>query len=220
MTQTNKVDNEVVKIEYCPISNHTKFELSTPLNQEIFGLEVPHSQAIFDTILYERASRRRATHKVKSRAEVSGTGKKPWKQKGTGKARAGSRRSPIFVGGGRAFGPTNNKNYAIKVNKKVRRLAFVSALSQLAHEKQILVDDFAMDKISTKELVKKLASYQLAKARFVLIASSDENLFISARNLQNVVVTKPSSLLVEQLIGADVLIISQKEINEIEGRFK
>lgn len=212
--------NQEVKIEQNLSAPKVTFENNFELPKILFGLTEAHSQAVFDTILYERGSRRYATHKVKSRAEVSGTGKKPWKQKGTGKARAGSRRSPIFVGGGRAFGPTTARNYNTKVNKKVRKLAFVSALSQLANQKQVLVADFAMNQISTKELVQKLDTYKASKLKHVLIASTDENLFLSARNLQNVVVTKPTSLLVEQLIWADALIIAENDIVKMVERVK
>ncbi|QJB71203.1 50S ribosomal protein L4 [Mycoplasma sp. 1654_15] len=210
------------KVEIKQSKNVAKVNISnkTSLPKELFGKTEAHSQAIFDTILYERGSRRNPTHKVKSRAEVSGTGKKPWKQKGTGKARAGSLRSPIFVGGGRAFGPTNNKNYKVKLNKKVRRLAFVSALSQLAANNQVLVSDFAQKEISTKTLVKKLASEKLNELRNILIISSDSNLFLSARNLKNVKVTKWSSILVEDLVKADVFVISESDIKNLEGTVK
>lgn len=210
------------KVEIKQTKNVAKVNITNKVSlpNELFGKTEIHSQAIFDTILYERGSRRNPTHKVKSRAEVSGTGKKPWKQKGTGKARAGSLRSPIFVGGGRAFGPTNNKNYKIKLNKKVRKLAFASALSQLAQNNQVLVSDFVQKEISTKTLVKKLASEKLNELKNVLIISSSSELFLSARNLQNVKVTKWSSILVEDLVKADVFIISESDIKNLEGRFK
>nr|WP_230861263.1 50S ribosomal protein L4 [Mycoplasma sp. 'Moose RK'] len=195
-----------------------KFIPTVQLPEALFGLKTPHSQAIFDSILSERASRRFSTHKVKNRAEVSGTGKKPWKQKTTGKARAGSKRSPIFVGGGRAFGPTTARNYQLKVNKKVKKLAFVSALSQLANHQQVLVSDFAMTKVSTKTLVNQLKSLEIAHLRRILIASTDQNLFLSARNLPNVELLKPTSLTVESLIKADLLVISEKDLKVLEGK--
>ena len=147
---TNELKEKKTKTPKSSASSKTK----TPKKQEalkplkntvelpsaVFGIEI-NNQAMFDTVMMERASRRQGTHSVKSRAEVSGTGKKPWKQKGTGRARQGSLRSPQFVGGGRAFGPRVERNYNLKVNKKVRRLAFLSALSLLAKEGSILVDD-------------------------------------------------------------------------------
>ncbi|UWD34290.1 50S ribosomal protein L4 [Mesomycoplasma molare] len=197
-------------------------ELAKTVNlpKSVFGIETINSQAIFDVILSERASRRQGTHKVKSRAEVSGTGKKPWRQKGTGRARAGSMRSPIWVGGGRAFGPTNERNYNLKVNKKVRSLAFFGALSQLAKNNQVIVKSFKLNDYSTKSIVKELTELKVEKLRNILIISNDEKVFKSSNNLQNVVVTKVTSILVEQLIQADVLIIGKEDIKYLEGLVK
>ncbi|MGZ9428960.1 50S ribosomal protein L4 [Mycoplasma sp. 1012] len=190
------------------------------LPKEVFGIETFNQQAVFDSIIAERASRRQGTHKVKNRAEVSGTGKKPWRQKGTGRARAGSMRSPIWVGGGRAFGPTVERNYNLKVNKKVRQLALLSSLSQLAKNKQVIVEEIKVEKYSTKEIVSKLKDLQVEKLRNILVVSNDEKVYISARNLQNVKVTKVTSLLIEDLVKADILILSQDDIKYLEGLVK
>ncbi|MGX9358603.1 50S ribosomal protein L4 [Mycoplasma sp. 128] len=206
---------DVVKTQ----SQSLKFA-SDKLPQRLFGLEEVHAQAIFDTILSDRASRRFSTHKVKNRGEVSGTGKKPWRQKGTGRARAGSMRSPIWVGGGRAFGPTTAKNYSLKVNKKVRALAVKSALSQLAQAQQVFVHEYKLAKPSTKELVSQLKATGLADVKNVLLVTSDENVFLSARNLQNVVTVKVSSLSVERLLAADVMVISENDVKVLEGLVK
>lgn len=210
--------NSEITIQTRKYENLVKFNSNNDLPASLFELKNLHYQAIFDSILSERASRRFSTHKVKNRAEVSGTGKKPWKQKSTGKARAGSKRSPIFVGGGRAFGPTTQRNYDLKVNKKVKKIAFISALSQLAQNQQILVSDFAMDKISTKSLVDQLKTFKIHHLRHILIASSDPNLFLSARNLANVELVKPNSLTVESLIKADLLVISKNDVANLEKR--
>ncbi|ADQ90330.1 50S ribosomal protein L4 [Mesomycoplasma hyopneumoniae] len=212
----NKISE--ISIQSQKTENLVKFNANDDLPKSLFEQKEPHFQAIFDAILSERASKRLSTHKVKNRAEVSGTGKKPWKQKSTGKARAGSKRSPIFVGGGRAFGPTTQRNYNLKVNKKVKKLAFISALSQLAQNQQILVNDFSMNKISTKLLVDQLKIFKIDQLRHILIASSDPNLFLSARNLPNVELVKTNSLTVESLIKADLLIISKNEITNLEKR--
>ncbi|QLG43323.1 50S ribosomal protein L4 [Mesomycoplasma hyopneumoniae] len=212
----NKISE--ISIQSQKTENLVKFNANDDLPKSLFEQKEPHFQAIFDSILSERASKRLSTHKVKNRAEVSGTGKKPWKQKSTGKARAGSKRSPIFVGGGRAFGPTTQRNYNLKVNKKVKKLAFISALSQLAQNQQILVNDFSMNKISTKLLVDQLKIFKIDQLRHILIASSDPNLFLSARNLPNVELVKTNSLTVESLIEADLLIISKNEITNLEKR--
>ena len=110
------------------------------LNDEIFGIE-PNDQTIYDAVILKMAADRQGTHKVKTRSEVSGGGRKPWRQKGTGNARQGSIRAPHFVGGGRVFGPTTERNYTKKQNKKERRLALKSALTYKANDKEIVVVD-------------------------------------------------------------------------------
>ena len=185
------------------------------LPKNVFDVKI-NTQAIFDTIMSERSSRRQGTHKVKNRAEVSGTGKKPWAQKGTGRARAGTLRSNVFVGGGVAFGPNVNRNYSLKVNKKVRKLAFNSALTLKAKEKGVLIEEFTMDKPSTKELLKFVEKLNLKKEqRKVLFITSSENIFRSANNLQNVFVSKLNSLSVEQIIHANVIIFSKNDIEQL-----
>ncbi|ADE19817.1 50S ribosomal protein L4 [Mycoplasma crocodyli] len=198
--------------------NLVKFDAKLP--SELFASEKIYEQAIFDTILSDRASRRQGTHQVKNRAQVSGTGKKPWRQKGTGRARTGSLRTPVFVGGGRAFGPQSEKNYSLKVNKKVRYAAFVSALTLLANDKAVAIDDLKLNKISTKELVKKLTTLKINDVRHILIVTEDETLFKSAANLSNVVTVKPHSLSVELLIAADVMVISKNSLKVLEGKIK
>lgn len=181
----------------------------------LFSSEKISQQAMFDSIMSERASRRQGTHKVKSRAEVSGTNKKPWQQKGTGKARTSSLRTPVFVGGGRAFGPTVERNYTLKVNKRVKKLAYVSALTELANANSVIVEKVSLDNISTKALVAKLQDLKVNNLRHILLVTNDTKVFLSARNLQNVVTTKVTSLQVEQLVAADVLIISNEDIEHL-----
>ncbi|EPL05758.1 50S ribosomal protein L4, partial [Chlamydia psittaci 02DC14] len=141
-------------------------------------------------------------------------------QKGTGSARAGSLRSPIFVGGGRAFGPTVQRNYNLKVNKKVRKNALISALTLLAKEKAVLVHEFKVSKPSTRDLLIELNKKKIAVLNNVLLVSNDENVFLSARNLPNVNVVKVTSLSVENLVAADVLVISKEDIKYLEGLVK
>ncbi|UBX97585.1 50S ribosomal protein L4 [Mycoplasmopsis synoviae] len=181
-------------------------------------VEEIHQQAIFDSILSERASRRQGTHQVKNRAAVSGSGKKPWKQKGTGRARHSSRRSPIWVGGGRAFGPQSVKNYSLKVNKKVKQLAFRSALTMLVNDKAVLVEDFKMDKISTKDLIQKLKSLNVDKLRHVVLVSENATVFKSSANLKNVTTLKAHSLNVETLVRADVLLVESESMKLLTER--
>ena len=190
------------------------------LPKEVFGVEI-HNQVMFDTVMMERASRRQGTHAVKSRADVSGTGKKPWKQKGTGRARQGSLRSPQFVGGGRAFGPRTERNYNLKVNKKARKLAFFSALSLLAKEGSVLVDDsIKLKEPKTKELVKQIKNLNLEGRKRIVIVSSDENIYKSANNIPNVAAIKLSALTVEVLLWTDALILTTEDIKKLEGMVK
>ncbi|BAH70086.1 hypothetical protein MBIO_0821 [Mycoplasmopsis fermentans PG18] len=190
------------------------------LPKELFASPKIYEQAIFDTIMADRASRRQGTHDVKNRSEVSGGGKKPWRQKGTGRARAGSTRSPIWVGGGRAFGPTPERNYSLKVNKKVRRAAFLSALTLLSNKKSVVIDDFKMSKISTKDAVNKLKSLKIENLKHILVVTTDETVYKSTANLQNVLCVKPNSVSVENLVWADVLVLSNEGLKNFEGRIK
>ncbi|BAW18202.1 50S ribosomal protein L4 [Mycoplasmopsis bovigenitalium] len=216
---TKKPAAKTAKIE--KIDPNAKFAFdSSKLPVEVFGLEKIYEQAIFDTILSERASRRQGTHSVKTRAEVRGGGKKPWRQKGTGRARAGSTRSPIWVGGGRAFGPRTERNYSIKVNKKAKRAAFFSALTLLAKDNAVVVDDFKLDAISTKAAVAKLQSLNIANVKHVLVVSDNDTVYRSLSNVPNVAVIKPSSTTVEALIWADVLVLSTEGLKIFEGRAK
>lgn len=213
---TPKVKTPTVKKDNAkhPLFNTTK------LPKSVFGLEKVYSQAIFDAILSERGSKRLATHKTKTRGEVSGSGKKPWAQKHTGNARTGSLRSPIFVGGGKVFGPTTERNYNLKINKKARRNALLSALTLLANDKAVLVKEYTLEKISTRALLTELAKDELVNVNNILLVSSNETVFMSARNLPNVHVTKVTSLSVEALLAADVLVISENDIKVLEGLAK
>ena len=132
----------------------------TELNESVFGIE-PNNQAIFDMVLLQRASWRQGTHKVKNRTEVKGGGKKPWRQKGTGRARQGSIRAPQWRGGGVVFGPTPDRNYKLKMNRKVRRLALKSALSQKVIDSELTVlDNIAMEAPKTKAMIKVLENLE------------------------------------------------------------
>ncbi len=224
---TTKVAKEVKEVAKKPAITAEKFEKPTKLefdtsklNPKLFASNKIYSQAIFDTIISDRASRRQGTHDVKSRAEVRGGGKKPWRQKGTGRTRAGSTRSPIWVGGGRAFGPTPARNYKLKVNKKVRFNAFISALTLLAQSKAVVIDDFKLESISTKAAINKLNDLGIKNQKHILIATNDEVTYKSVANLQNVICVKPSSVSVENLIWADVLVLSTEGYENFEGRIK
>lgn len=195
-------------------------ETNTSLPKAVFGVKV-NTQSIFDTIMSERASVRQGTHKTKNKGEVSGTGKKPWAQKGTGRARAASLRSNVFVGGGVAFGPTANRNYNLKVNKKVRKNALYSALTLKANDKAVVVKELKLDKVSTKSMVEAIKGLGLKETqKKLLIVTENENVFKSSKNIQKIATIKVASLSVEAIINADVLIISDADIKKLEKAVK
>ena len=193
---------------------------TTSLPTSVFGVKV-NTQAIFDTIMSERASLRQGTHKVKHRGEVRGGGRKPFAQKHTGNARAGSTRSPIWVGGGTVFGPSPERNYNLKVNKKVRKLALASSLTLKANDNAVVIKDMKMDAISTKNLIKAIEDLKLKKEfKKVLIVTNDANTFLSGRNVSTVSVQKLSGLSVEQVVHHDVVVISKEDVKTLEGLVK
>ncbi len=214
---TNKT-NEAKKptkpiVQKTVIAKTVKFTSSLP--KEAFEAKV-NKQAIFDTIMFERASKRQGTHKVKTKAEVAGSGIKPWKQKGTGRARAGYRQSPIWVGGARAFGPTPDRNYSLNLNKKVRKLALASALTLKAKEKSVFVTEIKIPKISTKLMCDFIASIDMGKnQRKVLIVTEDEKVFKSASNLKDVETVKVNSISIEKIINADVIVLSKNHVDKL-----
>ena len=155
------------------------------LNEAVFGIE-PNNQAIFDMVLLQRASLRQGTHKVKNRTEVSGGGKKPWRQKGTGRARQGSIRAPQWRGGGVVFGPTP-RSYKFKINRKVGRLALRSALSTKIIDNEFMaLDTIKFDAPKTKEMVKVLANLDAPTKTLIVVDEIDENVARSANNIPGV----------------------------------
>jgi large subunit ribosomal protein L4 len=160
------------------------------LADAVFGVE-PNQQAIFDTVLMQRASMRQGTHDVKNKREVSGGGKKPWRQKGTGRARTGSIRNPQWRGGGQSFGPTP-RSYAYRVNRKIRRLAVKSVLSEKFLENAIVVvDQVNLNSVKTKDFVKVQEAINCVKNTLYVFNSTEdwENAYLSMRNLPNVIFT-------------------------------
>lgn len=185
------------------------------LNSAVFGIE-PNQQAIFDAVIMQRASLRQGTHKTKTRMEVSGGGKKPWRQKGTGRARQGSTRAPQWRGGGVAFGPTP-RSYATKLNRKVRRLALRSVLSEkVATENMIVVDALKFDAIKTKEFVKVMDAFKLdTKTLFVVDVEEDfENAYLSMRNIPNAMMLTVEGLNVYDIANADKLVMTEAAANK------
>ena len=186
------------------------------LNESIFGIE-PNNQAIFDMVLLQRASWRQGTHKVKNRTEVKGGGKKPWRQKGTGRARQGSIRAPQWRGGGIVFGPNTNRNYKLKLNKKVRQLALKSALSQKVIDSELTVlDTIAINAPKTKDMVKILANLEANRKTLIVMDEVCENVAKSARNIPGVKVINSRGLNVYDILDCTKLVMTEDAIKAVE----
>ncbi|MCH1430979.1 MAG: 50S ribosomal protein L4 [Flavobacteriaceae bacterium] len=187
------------------------------LNAAVFAIE-PNDHAIYLDVKSHLANKRQGTHKAKERAEIVGSTRKIKKQKGTGTARAGSIKNPLFKGGGRVFGPTP-RDYSQKVNKKVKRLARKSALSIKAKQKAIVVlEDFQMDKPHTKDYLKMLAALGLSDKKSMLVLGDlNKNVYLSSRNLKNSKVVTNSELNTYGISNANHLIISEGAIAELES---
>lgn len=182
------------------------------LDASVFGVKV-NKAVMFDAVQVYQSNLRQATVKTKTRSEVSGGGKKPWRQKGTGRARAGSTRSPIWVGGGNALGPDGTQNYVLSQNKKEHKLALKSALTLKAAEGLIVVDEIKVSG-KTKEAKTFLAAIKADKK--VLLVTSDELLAQAARNLGNVIVRASNNVSVYELLNADFLVANVADIKTIE----
>lgn len=188
----------------------------TELNESIFGIE-PNNQAIFDMVLLQRASWRQGTHKVKNRTEVKGGGKKPWRQKGTGRARQGSIRAPQWRGGGVVFGPTPDRNYKLKMNRKVRRLALKSALSQKVIDSELTVlDTIALDTPKTKAMIKVLENLEANRKTLIVMDEITENVALSARNIPGVKVINSKGLNVYDILDSTKLVMTEEAIKAVE----
>ena len=185
------------------------------LNDAIFGIE-PNQSVLFDAVIAQRASLRQGTHKVKNRSEVAGGGRKPWRQKGTGRARQGSIRSPQWRGGGTVFGPTP-RSYSYKLPKKVRRLALKSALSsKVAETNFVVLDALKLDAPKTKDFVKVLTDLSIESKSLFVTADLDENVALSARNIPGVTVLTAAGINVLDLVGHDKVVFTQAAVQKVE----
>lgn len=190
------------------------------LSELIFGVE-PNDHAIYLDVKQYLANKRQGTHKSKERAEIAGSTRKIKKQKGTGTARAGSIKSPVFRGGGTVFGP-RPRSYDFKLNKKVKQLARKSALTYKARENEILImEDFNLDAPKTKEILNIKNNLQIAdkKSLFVLPAENN-NIYLSSRNLQDVSVVIASELNTYQILNAKSIVLLEGSVKKIEEAFK
>lgn len=185
------------------------------LNETVFGIE-PNEHVLHQAYRLQRASLRQGTHAVKTRAEVRGGGRKPWKQKGTGRARQGSTRSPQWVGGGIVFGPTP-RSYTFKLPKKVRRLALKSALSSKVKEENLVVlDSIAFETPKTKDFISMLNALNIDGKALIVTAENEENIVRSANNLKKIKVISVGDVNVLDLLMHDKLILT-KEAAEKAG---
>lgn len=190
------------------------------LEKTIFGIE-PNDVALKDAIVLGRASLRQGTHKAKTRAEVSGGGRKPWRQKGTGNARQGSIRAVQWVGGGIAFGPVP-RDYSKKQNRKERKLALKSAYSYKAKEKAIVVTEkLSFETPKTKEMVNLLKNLELDGVKTLVIVSEyDENVILASRNLKNIMIAKADEVSVLDIVSAKKLLIEEAALENIKEVLK
>lgn len=187
---------------------------SLELNDAIFGIEA-NEHVMHLAVVQYLANQRQGTQSTKTRAEVRGGGRKPWRQKGTGRARQGSIRSPQWVGGGVVFAP-KPRDYSFKLNKKVKRLALQSALSVKATEGKIIVlDDLSLENVKTKDMVKVLENIKCGKA-LIVMEGSNTNVMLSARNIPDVKTASVNTINVYDLLKYNTLVVTKDAVAKIE----
>lgn len=185
------------------------------LKDEIFAIE-PNKSAMHLVVVNYLANQRQGTQSTLTRSEVSGGGKKPWKQKGTGRARQGSTRAPQWTHGGIALGP-KPRDYGFDVNKKVRRLAMKSALSsKVAADEMIVVDDFSMDAIKTKEMANILSAVKADKKTLIVLPEKNDVLYKSARNIEGTNVSLVNTLNVYDILNCNTIVVLKDAVAKIE----
>jgi large subunit ribosomal protein L4 len=185
------------------------------LSDAVFGIE-PHTHVLHQAVVMQQASQRLGTHKTKGRSEVRGGGRKPWKQKGTGRARQGSIRAPQWRGGGIVFGPTP-RSYGFKLPKKVRRLAIKSALSSKVVDNEIIVlDQLQINQPKTKEIVALLKNLNVNRKALVVTSAFDENVALSTRNIPGIKFITAEGINVLDVMVYDKLIITKEAVEKVE----
>lgn len=190
------------------------------LNEEVFGT-TSNKKVLKDAIILSMASLRQGTHKTKNRSEVSGGGRKPWRQKGTGRARQGSIRAVQWVGGGN-YGTPVPRDYSKKQNRKERRIAIKSALSDKALENAIIVlENLTLATPKTKEMISLLETLKVADKKVLLVVKEfDDNLILASRNIQNLVLILAEEINVLDVVGTDVMVITKDALSSIEEVLK
>lgn len=185
------------------------------LADAVFGIE-PNQHVLHDAVVMQQASMRAGTHAVKNRSDVRGGGRKPWRQKGTGRARQGSIRSPQWVGGGVVFGPTP-RDYGHRLPKKVRRLAIKSALSSKVQNEEIKVlDTLALDQPKTKEMVSILSNLNIGQKALVVTGDFNDNVALSSRNIPGVTFVTANGINVLDVLKHDYLVITKDAVAKVE----
>jgi large subunit ribosomal protein L4 len=188
------------------------------LNDNVFGIE-PNQAVLYDFLKMQMANKRVGTASAKTRAEVRGGGRKPWRQKGTGRARVGSTRNPVWTGGGVVFGP-HPRDYSYKLPRKVRRLAMRSALSTKVKEQNIIVvDELSFEEPKTRLMVDTLKSLNAGKKTLVVIADADSNVTKSARNIPGIKPLRVDFINVYDLLHYDTLLITKDAVARVEEVF-
>ena len=184
------------------------------LNDAVFGVEV-NEHLVHKAVVAHLAAKRQGTQSAKTRSEVRGGGRKPWRQKGTGHARQGSTRAPQWTGGGVVFAP-KPRDYSVKMNKKEKAGAMCSALtSKVNEEKFIVLDEFKLDEVKTKKFVEVLGNLEVAKA-LVITKDNDQNLVLSARNVPDIKTTLTNSISVYDILKYDTVVITKDAVAAIE----
>ena len=182
------------------------------LNDAVFGVEV-NEHLVHLAVVRQLANNRQGTQKAKTRSEVSGGGRKPWRQKGTGHARQGSTRAPQWTGGGVVFAPTP-RDYSFKMNKKERRLALKSALtSRVLENKLVVVDELKLDAIKTKDMQKVLNNLKVEKA---MVVTDNENVIVSTKNIPNVITTSVGTLNVFDILKYNTVVLDKAAVAKVE----
>ncbi len=185
------------------------------LKEEVFGI-TPNDAVLYDAITLARNSERQGTHDTKTRSEVSGGGRKPWRQKGTGRARQGSTRAPHWIKGGVVFGP-HPRSYDKKMNRKERRLALKSALSyKVIEDAMIIVENFNLESSKTKDAVQVLNNLKATDKIIVVVDELNENTVLATRNLENIILLTSDEINVYDIINADNMIITTDAVKKIE----
>lgn len=207
----------MAKVKVLSLNGTEKKDIT--INDEIWNIQV-NEVVMSDAIRLQLASLRQGTHKTKDRSEVSGGGKKPWRQKGTGRARQGSTRAPHWVGGGIVFGPTP-RDYGFKMNRKERRLALKGALSEKFQNKKLcVVENLELSTPKTKDFTAILKGLKLDGKTLIVTDGENGNVALAARNVSNLYVIEPSGINVLDLVSADNLLIDEASVTKIEEVLK